>query len=119
MGNQIKNNFQQLFQEKDSTIEDLMRKLHESEIRINQLMRESLTGSTNAAVRRLQDELEKLRKQLDIKNEKIVTLNSSLDESSQKYKNLRDKVKIYKREKDAQLERKNQKIKDLEEEFKK
>merc|ERR1712180_454195 len=84
---QIKNNFQQLLQEKDLMIENLNRNLHESELKIVQLTRESLTGSTNAAVRRLQDELEKLKNQLDIKNEEIVTLKSNLDESLEKHKN--------------------------------
>merc|ERR1712200_357279 len=93
---QIKNNFQQLLQEKDLMIENLNRNLHESELKITQLTRESLTGSTNAAVRRLQDELEKLKNQLDIKNEEIVTLKSSLDESLEKHKNLKIKVRLYK-----------------------
>ena len=43
----IKIHFQQLLQEKYSTIEMLTRNLHESETKIIQLTRELLTGSSN------------------------------------------------------------------------
>jgi len=115
---QIRDNFEQLLHEKDSTIEKLSRNLHESESKITQLTRESLTGSTNAAVRRLQDELQKLKNLLDTKNEDIVTLKSSLEESLRKYKNLKIKIKQYKEEKDAKVERYKQSMTDLEEQFK-
>ena len=62
--------------------------------------------------------MEKLKNQLDIKNEEIVTLKSSLDESLEKHKNLKIKVRLYKQEKEAQLERKKQKISEMEEDYK-
>ena len=62
--------------------------------------------------------MEKLKNQLDIKNEEIVTLKSNLDESLEKHKNLKIKVRLYKQEKEAQLERKKQKISEMEEDYK-
>ena len=49
---QFKSEFQLVLEEKTFTISTLSERLHETETKITQLMRESLSGSTNAAVKR-------------------------------------------------------------------
>ena len=49
---QFKSEFQLVLEKKTSTISTLSERLHETETKITQLMRESLSGSTNAAVKR-------------------------------------------------------------------
>ena len=49
---QFKSEFQLVLEEKTFTISTLSERLHETETKITHLMRESLSGSTNAAVKR-------------------------------------------------------------------
>ena len=89
----IKNEFQTLLEEKTHTIDKLQHRLQESENKITNMMQELLTGSTNAAIKRLQEELQKFKHQVDTKNEEIVQLKSKLQESLDKYSALKCKVK--------------------------
>ena len=118
----IKNEFQTLLEDKTRTIDTLQHRLQESENKITNLMRESLTGSTNAAVKRLQEELQKFKHQVDVKNEEIVLLKSNLQESLDKYSALKSKVKQYKQEKKdnwaAREDVYRDHIKSMDEEFK-
>jgi len=114
---QFKSEFQLVLEEKTSTISTLSERLHETETKITQLMRESLSGSTNAAVKRLQDENEKLKFQIDAKNEEIVKLKSSLDEASTKYSSFKSRVKQYKQHKETKEEKYKEHITKSEEDF--
>ena len=86
---------QQLIREKTSTIEALTLRLHESEMKINQFMRDSLTGSSNAAIKRLQDDIDKLKADAGKKDEEMFKLTMSLEESQTKYSTFKKKVKMY------------------------
>merc|ERR1711862_413632 len=105
-------------EEKTSTISTLTERLHESENKIIQLMRESLSGSTNAAVKRLQDENEKLKFQIDGNNKEIVKLKSTLGDAETKYSSFKSRVKQYKHHKEAKEEKYRDHITKSEEDFK-
>merc|ERR1719266_3198851 len=74
----IKIEFQTLLQEKTCTIDELQHRLQECENKITNMMRESLIGSTNTAVKRLHEELQTFKHQMKAKNDEIVVLKSKL-----------------------------------------
>merc|ERR1711862_556332 len=81
----LKIEFQTQISHKDDLITNLNSRLNESERKISELMRESLSGTTNAAVRRLNEELEKLKQEGRKKDSEIVTLKSEVNEAKVKY----------------------------------
>ena len=66
---------------------------------------------------RLQDENEKLKFQIDAKNEEIVKLKSSLDEAATKYSSFKSRVKQYKQHKETKEEKYKEHITKSEEDF--
>merc|ERR1712044_127922 len=80
-------------------------------------MRESLTGTTNSAVRRLNEELEKLKSELSKKDIENVNLKSNLEESKAKYVNFKKKVKIYQNHCKEKEEKHKIYLKNTEDEF--
>lgn len=90
-----KRDHESLIQDNETIIRGLQERLNDSDKKISQLMRESLSGSTNAAVQRLQNELERCKNNLNSKEENILKLKRDLDESTSKYQNLKRKVRQY------------------------
>lgn len=114
----LKNDWELLIQDKMATIESLTRRLNESEQRINQLMRESLSGSTNAATKRLQEELERLKSQISKLEDEKIALKSSLEESQTKYVNFKKKVRQYQNHWKSKEERYKDCLQTTEDDFK-
>ena len=101
---------EQVLVEKESTIETLNKQLVDRDQRLNQMMRESLTGSTSAAVQRLQEEL--------TKNEHALgKAKSDLDEQVTKYKALKQKVKAYQIHSKEKEERYKQYLKESDDDY--
>ena len=90
---QLKTDCDNVIEEKLMSIHELNQRLAESEERVSKMMRESLTGSTSTAVKRLQEELRKTRNEIILKEEENAKLQFSLEESGRKYSNLKKKIK--------------------------
>ena len=112
-----KSEFQSHISQKDELISKLNVRLNESERKISELMRESLSGTTNAAVRRLNEELEKLKLETRKKDTQIGTLSSDLNESKVKYCVFKKRVRDYKVHWEKKEERYREFLKNTEEEF--
>ena len=113
----FKNEFQTQISHKDDLISNLNSRLNESERKISELMRESLSGTTNAAVRRLNEELEKLKQEGRKKDSEIVTLNSEFSEAKVKYQCFKKKVKEYQSHCKKKEEKYKEFLKNTEDEF--
>ena len=113
----LKIDFENQIGHKDNLISSLNQRLNESERKISELMRESLTGSTNAAVRRLNDELEKVKTELSKKDLELVTVKTNLNESKLKYSDFKKRVKVYQNDRKRKEEKLKEYIKESEEEF--
>merc|ERR1712029_276080 len=109
--------FQTQISHKDDLITNLNSRLNESERKISELMRESLSGTTNAAVRRLIEELEKLKQEGRKKDSEIVTLNSEVNEAKVKYQCFKKKVKEYQSYNKKKEEKYKEFLKNTEDEF--
>ena len=113
----LKIEFQTQISHKDDLITNLNSRLNESERKISELMRESLSGTTNAAVRRLNEELEKLKQEGRKKDSEIVTLNSEVNEAKVKYQCFKKKVKEYQSYNKKKEEKYKEFLKNTEDEF--
>ena len=113
----LKVDFENQIGHKDNLISSLNQRLNESERKISELMRESLSGSTNAAVRRLKDELEKVKTEMSKKDLELVTMKSNLDESKLKYSDFKKRVRLYQNDRKKKEEKLKEYIKESEEEF--
>ena len=113
----LKIEFQTQISHKDDLITNLNSRLNESERKISELMRESLSGTTNAAVRRLNEELEKLKQEGRKKDSEIVTLNSEFNEAKVKYQCFKKKVKEYQSHCKKKEEKYKEFLKNTEDEF--
>ena len=113
----LKIEFQTQISHKDDLITNLNSRLNESERKISELMRESLSGTTNAAVRRLNEELEKLKQEGRKKDSEIVTLKSEVNEAKVKYQCFKKKVKEYQSYTKKKEEKYKEFLKNTEDEF--
>ena len=113
----LKSHFEIQIGHKDNLISSLNQRLNESERKISELMRESLTGSTNVAVRRLNDELERVKNEISKKDLELVTMKSNLDECKLKYSDFKKRVKVYQSDRKKKEEKLKEYIKESEEEF--
>ena len=91
---QLKTDCDNVIEEKLMSIHELNQRLAECEERVSKMMRESLTGSTSTAVKRLQEELRKTRNEIILKEEENAKLQFSLEESGRKYSNLKKKINL-------------------------
>ena len=110
----LKNDFENLLADKSSTIELLTHKLNDSEQKINRLMRESLTGSTNFA----KEELERLKNELMDRDVQILKLKADLEEAQIKYSTFKKRVKLVQTQWKNKEERLKENLKTSEEDFK-
>ena len=84
-----------IFREKDSIIQILRNQIDDTEKKLSQMTRESLTGSTSLAVQRLQEELERIKCETLKKDQSILQTKVELEESRTKYSNFKKKVRAF------------------------
>lgn len=103
--------------EKNALIKNLQERLNESEKKCNQLMRDSLNGISSSAINRLQEELERLKSELDKKDKELAALRADFEAKSEKYSELKKKVRLYQQHCKNKEIRYTEYLKETEDEF--